>query len=522
MLSLLQITACFFLAVLGCFHSFAQQGYFPLNREFTLATEAELNTHENTSHTAIKPFRLSYSDSLSSENLIHGNSNWFSRKLFDEHFISIDSGDYHIRIDPVFNLEYNKDFNDKSATADTTLFYTNTRGLRVAGDIGSKVSFESSFYENQSFFVNYISEYINGTQVVPGQGRVKQFKNSGFDYAMSSGLVSVSPINNLNFTFGHGKNFIGEGYRSLLLSDNSFNYPYLKIQTDFFKKQVQYTTTFTLLQTTNRMSFSHTPEALFIRKAGTFHYLSINLGKRIQLGLFEGVIWKASENNYAKSPNVLFYNPVMLFNTILFAGDTNNNVLNGINFKIKPINKAAVYGQLMIDNLKKRRYGYQLGFKYFDAFTVSNLTLQVEYNKVTPFTYSFGNTSQNYSHYNQALSHPIGAGFNESVGIVNYQFKGFFMRYKANFIQTIKNSLTGDFGYNIFLSDELIVPQVVSSNQDVNISYNDIQLGYIFNPKINLQFVAGCTFRDNSFENRTNQILYISLRTALTNNYYDF
>ena len=39
--------------------------------------------------------------------------------------------------------------------------------------------------------------------------------------------------------FGHGKHFIGDGYRSLFLSDNSFNYPYLMIQTDLGK--IQYT-----------------------------------------------------------------------------------------------------------------------------------------------------------------------------------------------------------------------------------------------------------------------------------------
>jgi hypothetical protein len=31
-----------------------------------------------------------------------------------------------------------------------------------------------------------------------------------------------------------GVNFIGDGYRSLLLSDNSFNYPYLKIVAKFW------------------------------------------------------------------------------------------------------------------------------------------------------------------------------------------------------------------------------------------------------------------------------------------------
>ena len=46
--------------------------------------------------------------------------------------------------------------------------------------------------------------------------------------------------------FGHGKHFIGDGYRSLFLSDNSFNYPFLRIETKLGK--LQYTNLYAELQ----------------------------------------------------------------------------------------------------------------------------------------------------------------------------------------------------------------------------------------------------------------------------------
>ena len=52
---------------------------------------------------------------------------------------------------------------------------------------------------------------------------------------MANGHVSYQTSKHFNFQFGHGKHFIGDGYRSMLLSDNSFNYPYLKITTDVWK-----------------------------------------------------------------------------------------------------------------------------------------------------------------------------------------------------------------------------------------------------------------------------------------------
>ena len=56
---------------------------------------------------------------------------------------------------------------------------------------------------------------------------------------------------------------------------------------------------------------------------------------------------------------------------------------------------------------------YKLGGKYFDAFTVKNLDLQGEMNMVRPYTYTHYDSTANYTHYNQPLAHPLGAGFAE-------------------------------------------------------------------------------------------------------------
>ena len=60
---------------------------------------------------------------------------------------------------------------------------------------------------------------------------------------MSSGYVTYRANKMFAVQVGHGKHFIGDGYRSLLLSDNTFNYPFLRIQTTFGK--VQYTNLYT-------------------------------------------------------------------------------------------------------------------------------------------------------------------------------------------------------------------------------------------------------------------------------------
>ena len=502
----------------------AQQGYVSLNRLVLIKEDAALNELSNTSHTALKPYLNSFltkdTANLNADN--YKNKGWLSRKSFHESLFVIDSSDYRFTIDPVFNLEYNKDSKDKLIQ---TPLYTNSRGIRITGDIGKKFSFETSFYENQSVFVNYLSDFVSKYSVVPGQGRIKPFKSNGFDYAMASSLISFSPLKKLNFTFGTGKNFIGEGYRSLLLSDNSFNYPFLKRSVLLFENKLQYNTIHAWLQSLDRASFSNTPEALFVRKRGTFHYLSLNVSKRLQIGFFEGIIWKASANNYAKSPNILFYNPIMFINSILFANDTNNNVLNGLNIKYKPLNKMAVYGQLALDNFRKKRYAYQLGFKAFDVMGLQNLVVQAEYNVASAATYSFNNPLQSYTHYNQALAHPLGTGFSEALGIINYSYKSFYTQLKVNYINTKRQSGTVFQGYDIFQSDVPVYGlNPVLDPEKIKIIYQNYELGYVLNPKVNMRLSAGLILRNYSSlsKNNENQIFYLSFSSSILNRYYDF
>ena len=198
-------------------------------------------------HTAVKPIiksDLKFDvDSILELNSQSDYSYWYLRKFFSEHFILLKGNGYRVFASPIINFSKGKEFLDEKNT------FTNTRGFVVEGDLDKRISFFSSFAENQSIFPNYIDAHIRDNRVVPGQGYSRDFKETGFDYAMSSGYVSYRANKMFVVQFGHGKNFIGDGYRSLLLSDNSFNYPYLRIQTTFSK--VQYTNLYTEFQDIN-------------------------------------------------------------------------------------------------------------------------------------------------------------------------------------------------------------------------------------------------------------------------------
>ncbi len=453
---------------------------------------------------------------------------------------------FHLTIDPLFNFEFGKDLADTSGEK----LYKNTRGFIVRGSIGEKFAFESSFYENQATYAKYIDSYIAGTNnlfpqtanysydVIPGQGRAKKFKTNGYDFGMASGYVSYSPIKMFNIQVGHGKHFIGDGYRSLLLSDNAFNYPYARITTTY--KNIQYTnlyTSFMNLTDAGATTPAHI-ERLFQKKIGSFQFLSVNLFHRLQLGLFQGMIWEAADSTNRQYTNFNTFDPIIGVNALTYGLHNENNVLLGGTLKLKITKSISLYGQYMLDDVYsdkgrgdiRKKYGYQIGFKYFDLFTIKNLHVQAEYNSVRPYAYAAENSYQSYTHYNQALAHPLGANFNEAVGFINYRVRDFFIEIKANYAVKGMDSLANNFGGNIFKSDNQF--SIVQSLENIHttqglkttIMYQDIHIGYLVNPSTNFNIVLGFTNRVEKTEKATSatQFVYFGIRTSLSNFYYDF
>ncbi|MFN4235224.1 MAG: capsule assembly Wzi family protein [Bacteroidia bacterium] len=511
----------------------AQQLELPLNNQINEKFEKYFQHPENNVQTSFKPLISSFAqyDSLKSEEYTYQKhfvrKSLLGRKIKQESLIEVKKDDFYLSIDPLFNFTLMNDMADTSLRADTTNFYINTRGLLVQGNIGEKFSFESSFYENQAFFPEYLHQQVRTYRMVPGQGRVKDFKKGGFDYAMASGYFSYTPYNSEKFKWniraGHGKNFVGEGYRSLLLSDNAFNYPYVKstIQYGIF----QYVNTFAVLQSLERTRVSTITENLFYRKKASFHYLGFNPHKRLHIGFFEGIIWQMQDTNSVKPFEPSFALPVIFANTLRYGLNDEHNAIIGTNLKFKLHKKITLYGQLVSDDFARSRFAYQAGIKSFEL--IKNLFLQAEYNNVKAFTYSHAIPLQSYTHYNQSLTHPLGANFDEILFRTGYSFKDLFIQYRYSFAHIDKDNRGGNFGNDIFKSNysasqnDFFLRPITST-----LTIQELRAGYIINRKTNMQIAGGVFIRT---ENATpiapihNSFIYtISISTNLANFYYDF
>jgi hypothetical protein len=176
------------------------------------------------------------------------------------------------------------------------------------------------------------------------------------------------------------------------------------------------------------------------------------------------------------------------------------------------------------------QYGYQLGFKHFDAFNIKNLFIQAETNTVQPYTYNFRESGQSYTHYNQPLAHPSGANFSEQTGILRYNYSRVHFEVKTNYIiQGTDSTQNVHYGKDLFKNYQTATtpyPEAeLYQGAKHNILHLDANISWIFNPLSGMQFTLGWVYRkENTGEasSHSNQFIYAALRTNLHNFYDDF
>lgn len=339
-----------------------------------------------------------------------------------------------IHVNPMLNLSYSKT-NDALGSA-----YVNSRGAEIRGRIDKKVSFYTMLTENQARYPVYVNNVRDSTLVIPYEGFWKQFATTGVDFFRAQGYIDFGLSKSISAQLGFGKNFSGNGIRSLILSDYSNNYPYLRIDTK--TKVFDYTNLFAeLIPGVRGGTFGLEGTGGFGKKYMAFHHLNIKIKPNLHIGLFESVMYGDSTGGL----KLEYLNPIIFYRAVEQQNGSEDNALIGMDFKWNIQNRVSLYGQLVIDEMIVgevlagdgwwgNKQGFQLGAKYVDPFGVENLMIQAEVNRVRPYMYAHEDGFTSFSHYNLALAHPLGANFTEYLGRANYRlndqwsFEGMIMK----------------------------------------------------------------------------------------------
>ena len=515
----------------------------PFNHQRYINYEYALNKNSN-SHTAVKPYvynnvNLVYDlDAEKSQFLKPEQTSWLGRKLWNEHLLEVKGDGYWFNLDFLLDVQLGKDNSDVSYT------FNNTRALTVNGGLGNDLSFSATVYESQGRFAGYVNDYISNPSqtfkpafsegLVPGRGKAKGFKEDAFDYPVAEGYLAYTPNKFMQFQFGNGKNFIGDGYRSLLLSDVSSPMPYLKMDVSFWK--FKYTNIWLWGTDVRHPAVVNNEHA---RKYIAIHYLSINLTDKLNLGFFETAISKGDQGF-----DVGFLNPLIFYRSVEFSrGEDAGNAMLGLTAKYKLKDNLMLYSQLVVDEFSfgkisdlgywGNKFGFQVGAKYFDAFHVKDLFLQAELNTVRPYTFAHRDPILNYGNYSQSLSHAWGANFWEAIAIGNYKFDRWTTSAKIilgqkGFDDSDAISNGGDIykSYDIRKGDN---NNEVAQGNKATIFLADFQGRYLLNASNNLSLFGGVTFRSfspeiitASFKSVKTVWFSVGIKADLFNWYLDF
>jgi len=479
----------------------------------------------------MKPFLLQDTliqtalDSLQSKKFKGISTNFLIRKIFNEHLVEYSKPEFSFYFDFYPDFQVGKEF------PNTRSIFTNTRGFQLGGKIGKQFYFQTSYYTNQAKFPNYLTQFINLNQVVPGQGYIKPYGKDGFDYANAEGLISYSPSKYFTFQLGNGKNFIGDGYRSLILSDNSFSYPFFKIITNV--GPFRYMNMWAQMSDVHNVPFNDS--LAYPKKWGIFQYFDWSIGHHFNIGFFQNIMVqpRSFEFNYL--------NPIIFLIPVQFSVGSPDKALIGFTANYKFLNHYDLYGQLVIDEwtLSKvfgdrgywaNKQGFQIGIKGFNLFNIPKLGGLIEFNNVRPFTYSADVEIKNYAQYNQPLADPFGANFKETLGVFNYSWGRFDFRteliYTFYGMEDPAHPSTS-YGQDIFkpyTSRASNEGYLIGSGIKTNFWYQDFKASYMLNYKNNLRFEFGITHRSevNALESNKTTYIQFGLRGSFRNFYYDF
>ena len=368
-------------------------------------------------------------------------------------------------------------------------------GFLLYGNATNRTQFCIRTTGNASAIPAYAQNRFTETNTVP-YGRTALWKQDNQQVWMDfRASVSHKVLDHFELELGNGTQKIGNAYRSLFLSGNVGNYPYFTTKVAVWR--FNYFSTLAVLA-----DYEHTVATEKLSHSyGSFHGLSIDLGKHLQFYLFESVVWSATDSIGKRGFDVSYANPIVFYRPVEFANGSPDNVIMGAGFELSLHRNFLVYGQGVLDEFilsqfKSQngwwgnKYGFQTGAKWFRLPFIPQSRLLLEYNYLKPFTYSHDNNFTNYGHATSPLAHPAGANLTEIIVDFAYFPKAWEFRATGTLLKYGADTNEHSMGNNVFRSYSLRYSDQGHSmlqGELHTVQYLKAEASYTFNSSTNLK-----------------------------------
>ncbi|EON75580.1 hypothetical protein ADIS_3983 [Lunatimonas lonarensis] len=537
-----------------------QSAYINFNREYYHLVdryEIKRGNFIEGFHTGIKPYRrdhvADYIGKLAEDSVFVNSKDQFNLRylagdnwefiyenapesdLSPLRFIYETPSDFFYYRDRSFDLHINPVLylNVGAEPSESNPRFRNTRGMEVRGSVDRKIGFYTFLSTTELRFPTWVASYAVGNGAVPGQGFWKRYGGDGYSFLSATGYISFQATEHVSLQFGQDRNFVGEGYRSMILSDFSNPYMFLKINTNIWKLNL--TNLWGQMNADVLYDRGAPTDGRYPQKWFSHHRLSANLGRRINVGLFESVMASQFDWNYLS--------PLIFHRWVEHQLGSPDKVMLGLDMKWNLPKRMQAYGQFALDEFvfneffgiggkqsSRNKYGLQFGIKAIDLLGVSNLDLQLEYNQARPYTYQEKFDFQSFTNYRTPLTHPLGANFREGVGILRYQmtprlnFQGFLVYQYFGADPDDLSNFGGDLLKNRVNNSTGLFGNVIGQGDPTRVWLGNLVATFMV--RHNMFFDLGATYRNRymieTARSEETHFLQVSLRLNMARFDYNF
>lgn len=344
-------------------------------------------------------------------------------------------------------------------------------------------------------------------------------------YTQIKSRISYTPNHIFNFQAGVDNNFIGEGERSMFLSDYGSSYPFGQMRIHFWR--LEYTVLYQFLKERDNNRWEG--------KFATSHHISINPTKWLNVGLFETVVFQPKDTLLNRGFDAEYLNPFILYRPQEYSLGSSDNVLLGVNLNAY-WKEHTFYSQVIIDEfslteIRKKsgwwanKFGGQAGVKGRFKYKDNRFFYRVEYNFARPYTYAHLSEEFNYGNQGFTLAHPYGSNFMEVLAEVKWENKRFYGKVFTNYF--LKGTSINGFNYG----EDIYTPYInrpdeyghyIGSGKGVNGTKTIITLGYKVSDHGNLSAFIENHFDANTITNKVYYTPLIGIKSMLWNDPRNF
>lgn len=356
-------------------------------------------------------------------------------------------------------------------------------GFRFHGTVFKHLGYQLSFIKGGSAGDKQVTEIIEPV-VLQSFKWVENAENIA-NYEFTEGYLKyyTEPAEDMNLSIQLGREYktAGYGYGSkLLLSENTppldfigfdFNYGIVK---------------FTSIHGSTVGDFSYDINERYT-KYWAFNRLKLSFENLFDVGIGENIVYSGRGIELGYLSPIGFYKFVEQSiqdrdNASLYF-DLQTSFIPNLEFQATFFLDENILSNLQNLQSYKNKTAYQVGAFWYEAFTLNNLSLILEYTKIRPYVYSHINVQNTYTAWGTNLGHPNGPNSDEIFSRVDY-----------NFTDWIRFSLGYHFirrGENIYDDDGNLIKNV---GGDLNISHGP-------NPENqDAIFLDGIRFNNNIFQ----------------------